>query len=111
MFTHVDLFSGIGGFALAAEWAGFKTIVFCEKDEYCQKVLKKHWPGVPIIAEIRDFKWPLADSESTRRSAWPSKGQFGGRGAPTLLTGGFPCQMLASRSRLIGAPKYGNGDP
>jgi len=55
MLTHVDLFSGIGGFALAAGWAGFDTIVFCEKDEYCQKVLKKRFPGVPIIPEIREF--------------------------------------------------------
>ena len=67
MLTHVDLFSGIGGFALAAEWAGFETVVFCEKDEYCQKVLRKHWPGVPIIEEIREFKWPLADTEFMRK--------------------------------------------
>jgi len=74
--THIDLFSGIGGFTLAGEWAGFRTIVFCEKDEFCKKVLKKHWPEIPIIKEIRDFdgtKW---------------------RGA-TLLTGGFPCQPFS----------------
>lgn len=81
--THIDLFSGIGGFSLAAQWAGFKTIVFCEKDEFCQKVLKKHWPEVPLIPEIRDFdgtKW---------------------RGA-TLLTGGFPCQPFSSAGRKRG---------
>ena len=55
MLTHVDLFSGIGGFALAAKWAGFKTVIFCEKDEYCQAVLKKHWPDVPIVPEVEDF--------------------------------------------------------
>lgn len=74
--THIDLFSGIGGFTLSGEWAGFRTIVFCEKDEFCKKVLKKHWPEIPIIKEIRDFdgtKW---------------------RGA-TLLTGGFPCQPFS----------------
>ncbi|GAH66327.1 unnamed protein product, partial [marine sediment metagenome] len=53
--THIDLFSGIGGFTLAGEWAGFRTVVFCEKEEFCQKVLKKHWPEIPIIPEIRDF--------------------------------------------------------
>ena len=53
--THIDLFSGIGGFALAAQWAGFETVVFCENDEYCQKVIKKHWPAVPIAPDIRDF--------------------------------------------------------
>jgi len=74
--THIDLFSGIGGFALAARWTGFETVVFCEKDEFCQKALKKYWSEVPIIPEIRDFdgtKWREA----------------------TLLTGGFPCQPFS----------------
>ena len=43
--THIDLFSGIGGFALAAQWAGFETIVFCENDEYCQEVIQKRFGG------------------------------------------------------------------
>jgi len=81
--THIDLFSGIGGFSLAAEWAGFKTIVFCEKDEYCQKVLKKHWPEIPIIEEIRNF-------DGTKY-----------RGA-TLLTGGFPCQPFSIAGKRKG---------
>jgi DNA (cytosine-5)-methyltransferase 1 len=52
--THLSLFSGIGGADLAAEWAGFQTIGFVEIDPFCQKVLKKHWPAVPIIGDIRD---------------------------------------------------------
>ncbi len=52
--THISLFAGIGGIDLAAEWAGFKTVLFVEIDKYCQKVLKKHWPDVPIIGDIRD---------------------------------------------------------
>jgi len=54
--THLDLFSGIGGFALAAQWAGFKTIGFVEIDKYCQKVLRKHWPDVPIVEDIREIE-------------------------------------------------------
>lgn len=54
MLTHLSLFSGIGGIDLAAEWAGFETIVFCEIDKYCQKVLRKHWPDVPIIEDVKD---------------------------------------------------------
>ena len=54
MLTHISLFSGIGGIDIAAEWAGFETVLFCEKDEYCQKVLNKHWTNVPIIGDIRD---------------------------------------------------------
>lgn len=38
---HIDLFSGIGGFSLACEWAGVETICFCENDKFCQKILKK----------------------------------------------------------------------
>ena len=106
--THIDLFSGIGGFSLAAQWAGFETIVFCENDEYCQKVLQKRfggyvadprcigqkragkqtegiekYNGIPIIPDIRDFdgtKW---------------------RGA-TLLAGGFPCQPFSLAGKRKG---------
>jgi len=81
--THIDLFSGIGGFSLAGEWAGFKTIIFCEKEKFCQKVLKKYWSGVPIIEEIRDF-------DGTKY-----------RGA-TLLTGGFPCQPFSVAGKRKG---------
>ena len=47
----LDLFSGIGGFSYAAEKliGGYETVAFCEMDEFCQKVLKKHWPQVPIF--------------------------------------------------------------
>lgn len=80
--THVDLFSGIGGFALAARWAGFETIAFCDIEPYCQKVLRKHWPDVPIHDDVRTF--PV--------DAY--------RGC-TVLTGGFPCQpfSIASKTR------------
>ena len=83
MLTHVDLFSGIGGFALAAKWAGFKTVIFCEKDEYCQKELKRHWPTIPIIEDIKDF-----DGKKYIK--------------PTLLTGGFPCQPFSTAGRKRG---------
>ena len=52
--THISLFAGIGGIDLAAEWAGFTTILMVEIDPYCQKVLNKHWPKTPIISDIRD---------------------------------------------------------
>jgi DNA (cytosine-5)-methyltransferase 1 len=81
--THIDLFSGIGGFALAAERAGFKTEVFCENDKFCQKVLQKHWPDVPIIEDIRRF-----DGEKYRGA--------------TVLTGGFPCQPFSQAGKRRG---------
>jgi DNA (cytosine-5)-methyltransferase 1 len=53
---HVDLFAGIAGFSLACQWAGIETILFVEIDKYCQKVLRKHWPNVPIVEDIRDVE-------------------------------------------------------
>ncbi len=82
--THVDLFSGIGGFALAAGWAGFRTVCFCEIDPYCQAVLQKHWPGVPIIGDVRDV----------------TRGSINGR--PTLVTGGVPCQPASVAGKRRG---------
>ena len=53
--THLDLFSGIGGFALAANRCGYETIAFVERDEFCKRVLRKHWPTVPIFDDVCDF--------------------------------------------------------
>ena len=53
----LDLFSGIGGFSLGLEaTGGFRTVAFCEIDPYCRKVLRRHWPRVPIHEDIRDVK-------------------------------------------------------
>jgi len=81
--THLDLFSGIGGFALAAGWAGFETIGFCDNEPYAQAVLKKHWPNVPIHGDIKTL-----DGTAYR--------------GVTLLTGGFPCQPYSSSGKQRG---------
>jgi len=53
---HIDLFSGIGGFALAADRVfGDVEHTFCEIDPFCQEVLKKHWPNSKIYGDIDDF--------------------------------------------------------
>ena len=55
----LDLFSGIGGFSLGMERTnGFETVMFCEQNEFCQKVLKKHWPNIPCHPDINtlDYK-------------------------------------------------------
>jgi len=81
---HLDLFSGIGGFALAARWAGFQTVQFIENELYCQKVLQKNFPGVPIHGDIHDFK---------------ANKYLGIR----LLTGGFPCQPYSQAGQRRGS--------
>ena len=56
MFQVLDLFSGIGGFSLGLErTGGFKTVAFCEIEEFPRKVLKKHWPDVPIYTDVREL--------------------------------------------------------
>lgn len=53
---HIDLFSGIGGFALAAQRMSWETICFCEKEIFCQKLLKQNFPNVPIWGGGRNLK-------------------------------------------------------
>ena len=82
--NHLDLFSGIGGFSLALEKVGFKTVGFCEVDPYCRLLLQKHWKGVTIHNDIKkleakDIKEPI-----------------------DILTGGFPCQPYSVAGKQKG---------
>jgi len=117
--THISLFAGIGGIDLAAEWAGFRTILFVEIDPFCQRVLRRHWPDVLIIGDIRDATKEkiMAYTEgrnSGKQEAWNGGQGVGGgsqegsrrRGAPispvTLITGGFPCQPVSQAGKRRG---------
>ena len=87
--NHLSLFSGIGGLDLAAEWARFTTVAFVERDKYCQRVLARHWPGVPIWDDanafgLRQLQPERCKCEERRRTC------DGGR--VELISGGFPCQ-------------------
>jgi len=84
---HLDLFSGIGGFALAARWAGIETVAFCEIEDFPRKVLAKNFPGVPIHRDIHD----LDGSEYA---------------AVDLITGGYPCQPFS-----VAGNRRGSRDP
>jgi DNA (cytosine-5)-methyltransferase 1 len=75
--THGSLFSGIGGFDLAAEWAGFKNLFNCEWEEFPRKVLKHHFPNAEQYGDIKEF-------DATTYS-----------GRIDILSGGFPCQPFS----------------
>lgn len=74
---HADLFSGIGGFSIAAQWMGWENVFQVEKDEFCQKVLTKNFPQVKRYGDIREF------------DGTPYRGTI------DILTGGFPCQTFS----------------
>lgn len=104
--VHVDLFSGIGGFALAAdEVFGNVEHIFCEWDDFCQNVLKKHWPESEIFEDVRsltsnaNFQRHVhgrSEVESTKgRKQTLSKSESSIE-SPFLLTGGFPCQPFSA---------------
>jgi len=88
MMRVLDLFSGIGGFSLGLEQTGgFRTVGFCEQDEKARRVLKKHWPGVPIFPDIRGL-----DHETLRANGI----------VPDIITGGFPCQDISCAGKGVG---------
>ena len=81
---HGSLFSGIGGFDLAAEWVGWKNVFQVELDDYCQKVLSKNFPNVKKYKDIRDF-----DGSKYK-------------GAVNVISGGFPCQPFSAAGKRRG---------
>ena len=83
--NHASLFSGIGGFDLAASWLGWNNIFQVEIDEFCQKVLTKHFPETQRFRDIKQF----------------DGSQF--RGAIGVLSGGFPCQPFSCAGKRRGA--------
>lgn len=75
----LDLFSGIGGFSLGLERAGMRTVMFCEIDPKCRRVLAKHWAGVPIHDDVATL-----DTDGIEFD---------------VLAGGFPCQPFSTAAR------------
>lgn len=82
--NHGSLFSGIGGFDLAAQQIGWTNIFHCEKNEFCQKILKHHYPESTLHEDITKTDFTIY------------------KGKIDILTGGFPCQPFSSAGRKRG---------
>lgn len=91
MRTHVDLCSGIGGFALGFEWAELsRPAMFCDIDPWCRKLIRKHWPDTPVATDVKELS---NDPERLVPDC-------------DILTAGYPCQPFS----LAGARKGEDDD-
>jgi DNA (cytosine-5)-methyltransferase 1 len=81
---HASLFSGIGGFDLAAEWMGWDNVFHCEWNPFGQRILKHYWPNSISYEDISKVDF--------RRH----------RGTIDIITGGFPCQPYSSAGKRLG---------
>lgn len=83
--THASLFSGIGGFDLAAEWMGWQNVFNCEIDSFCRKVLAYHFPEAKQYEDVKTTDFTIH------------------RGRIDVLTGGFPCQPFSLAGKRKGS--------
>jgi DNA (cytosine-5)-methyltransferase 1 len=84
LFRHGSLFSGIGGFDLAAEWMGWENVFHCEWNDFGKKVLKHYWPNSISYHDITKTDFSIH------------------RGTIDILTGGFPCQPYSAAGKRLG---------
>jgi DNA (cytosine-5)-methyltransferase 1 len=97
VLRHLDLFSGIGGFSLGLEaTGGFKTVAFCDIEEFPRKVLQKHWPHVKQYEDIKELDYDKLRSD----------GIISDNEKIDIITGGYPCQPFSVAGR-----KKGEKDP
>ena len=105
---YVSLFTGCGLLDLGLERAGWVPVMFCERDQHCQRVLARHWPGVPVVGDVREVAADTEHAGSSRAGIGPQPvgaldgsldaGAAQAAGNPTvvdLVVGGFPCQPVS----------------
>ena len=88
MLRHVDLCSGIGGFALGFQWAELsRPVLFCDIEPWSRKVLRKHWPDVPIAEDVKEL---ANDPDGLIPEC-------------DIITAGYPCQPFSVAGDRRGA--------
>jgi DNA (cytosine-5)-methyltransferase 1 len=92
----MSLFSGVGGFELAAEWAGWKNVMSCEINTFGHKVLSHYCPEAYHHNDVHTLNYELINEELTKRfgAEWRSN--------DVILTGGFPCQPYSVAGKRLG---------
>jgi DNA (cytosine-5)-methyltransferase 1 len=88
----LDLFSGIGGFSLGFDRAGFQTAAFCEIDPFCRRLLNRRWPTTPVYDDIRQLNQRRLHHDGINRI--------------DIICGGYPCQPFSVAGR-----RRGESDP
>ena len=122
----LDLFSGIGGFAMGMERAGHEVVAFCEIEEFPQKVLAKHWPDVPIFKDVRKLYKFADEYEPCIGCGEPfcslCKAHFSececygcsefddDIGDIQIITAGFPCQDISGLNSIQGESQGVDGE-
>ncbi|WP_199926368.1 DNA (cytosine-5-)-methyltransferase [Brevibacillus brevis] len=88
---QLDLFAGIGGISLAAEWAGIETVAFCEKEPFAQEVLRRRFPGRPIYEDVFHITREVLENDGITDI--------------DIIAGGFRCQPFSHAGK-----RQGTGD-
>lgn len=84
----LDLFSGIGGFAIGFHRVGLETVAFCESSRFARGVLAKAWPDIPCYRDVRNLT-----ARQLQRDGVPGI---------DIVCGGFPCQDISAAGRGAG---------
>jgi len=94
---HISLFSGMGGFDLAAEWMGWTNAASCEINPFGNRILNYYWPNAYHHQDVKDFTYETVNAELCKRfgSDWRSKYKL-------VISGGFPCQPYSAAGKRLG---------
>lgn len=101
-FTMASLFTGIGGFDLGFEAAGFKTTFQCEINKYCLSVLEKHWPTIPKATNIKELKYETIPPSDVWTAGFPCQDVSLARMGPRAGLRGARSGLFHEFARLVG---------